>query len=93
MNTQTDARLIDIADVLKGEFDDVSLRGSGAAAFVFVQVNARAVEASIDNNRIWVEFWDSLAEDEPVSPVKDATLETVEEAEAEIRKWLTTSLE
>jgi hypothetical protein len=89
MRAQTDPRLIEIAEALKSHFGDVSLRGRDAAEFVFVQANSRAVEVSIDDNSIWVEFWDSVDEEAPVPSVKEATLATVEEAKTEITNWLT----
>lgn len=88
MNAEIDKRLIDIAEALKAKFGEVSLRGSGSARFVYVQANGRATEASIDNDAIWVEFWDAVVDDDPIPSVREKTVKTADEAQAEIANWL-----
>jgi hypothetical protein len=91
MPEQLDERLSQLANGLGARFGPVALRGSGAATFVFVQSSARAVEASIHDRGIWVEYWESTADDESDAPLKDETLATVEKAEAAIIAWLSAS--
>jgi hypothetical protein len=64
----------------------VSLRGEGQAAFLFVEGKGRAVEAGRTGGRRWLEFWNG-GEDE-VSPAKELTVDTDEEALSEIADWL-----
>jgi hypothetical protein len=82
-----DRVLESLAAKLRSVADDVSVRGTGRARFLYVTGRGRAVEASVDEDgAIWVEYWSELSEDAQV--VKDGTFRTVEEAEVSILGWL-----
>ncbi|QDU50975.1 hypothetical protein [Gimesia panareensis] len=88
MNAIIDKRLNDIAEALKAKFSETALRGSGSARFVYVQANGRAAEASIDNDAVWIEFWDAGVDDDPIPSVREKTVNTANEAQTEIAYWL-----
>jgi hypothetical protein len=45
----------------------VSVRGKGAARFVFAEAHGRAVEASINDGNWWIECWESGDDDSPAA--------------------------
>jgi hypothetical protein len=76
--------LSDLEHRLKRRFPSTTLRGNGAAKFIFVQEVGRAVEASVHNASIWIEFWNDVDE----SPVAESTFQDVIGAEEAIINWL-----
>ena len=67
--------------------ESVSLRGTGAASFLFIQGKGRVVEASRHENQWWLEFWERHQDDD-ASSVKELHFETNGEAMAAIVEWL-----
>lgn len=86
-----DRQLRELASRLILVADSVSLRGSGAARFLFVVGNGCAAEVSVNGDRLWTEFWDSY--DPEVEGINDATYEatyaTTEEAVEALTERLT----
>ncbi len=66
----------------------VEKRGSGDSDFLFIKSNRRAVEASLDGDLLWVEFWDSADEESDDPPVRDKHFASLEDAIREIKEWL-----
>jgi hypothetical protein len=60
-----------------------SVRGEGAARFVFAEAGERSVEISALDDGVWVEYWDG--EDEPTF---DRTFATADAATADAKVWL-----
>lgn len=91
MIPQCPAILLRIAQELESQFSSTSIRGEGAATFVYVRLDKRAVEISmLDDRHVWIEFWDlSAADDAP--PAKDDALDSVNETLDRVRTWLTSS--
>jgi len=83
-----DQKLEDLRKQLAGVGAVVSLRGSGAARFVFAEMNGRAIEASLRNNDWWIEFWEA-DDDEDAAPVDEQTVSTDTDAFRESATWLT----
>ena len=81
-------KLQNMLNQLSLRFAQVSLRGQGHARFVFAQHNGRAVEASTNEGKWWLEFWD-VDPDLDAAPVKELTLETFQDAVKEVTEWLT----
>ena len=65
----------------------VSLRGSGAAEFIFAEHHGRAIELSRHQGQWWVEFWEATA-DEDAPPVKEVFFRSPVEALQGISAWL-----
>ncbi|MCA9029958.1 MAG: hypothetical protein KDA69_00810 [Planctomycetaceae bacterium] len=65
---------------LKDRFPSMSLRGSGDAIFIFIQEASGAVEASVHDGLIWIEFWN----DNDESPVVEETFRDVSAARVAI---------
>ena len=61
-----------------------SVRGEDHARFVFVESTRRAVEISVCDDGIWVEYWDRADE----SPRFDRTFAEADAAVASARLWL-----
>jgi hypothetical protein len=64
-----------------------SVRGDGAAQFVFAERGPRAVELSHDGHEWWVEFWGSEA------VVMSHAFPSAEEAIQTVAAWLATNAE
>jgi hypothetical protein len=64
-----------------------SLRGSGAAAFVFAEHHGRAIELSCHQGRLWAEFWEASS-DEDAQPIKERFFSSAKDAIEAISEWL-----
>ena len=51
--------LNEFKDGLAPQVEKVSIKGDGAAAFVYALNKGRAVEISQDNGGFWIEFWET----------------------------------
>jgi hypothetical protein len=60
-----------------------TVRGLGAARFVFAEAGKRAVEISVSDDSIWVEYWDG-----DDSPMFDRNFTTTDAAAASVSAWL-----
>ena len=69
---------------LRKQFHSTSLRGSGTGQFIYLQVGCRAIEASVDNTSLWVEFWDDAEE----APAFENTFQDAGDAFEAIVTWL-----
>lgn len=66
-----------------------SIRGEGAGSFLFAEMGARAIEASLHaEGGWWIEFWDADV-DEAAPSVGEVTLAGDGEALEACLKWLT----
>lgn len=66
-----------------------SIRGEGAARFLYAMCGHRAVEASLENGRYWVEYWLAASDAAELEPQREETFEDVREAAVSISTWLT----
>ena len=62
------------------------IRGSVTALFVFAEQSGRAIEASLNNNDWWVEFWEA---EEDAPPIREQTFSEDAEAHRAAAMWLT----
>lgn len=85
-----DNRLDNLRKQLAGAGVTVSVRGAGAAKFVFAEYNGRAIEASLRNNDWWIEFWEA-DDDEDATPVDERTVSGDSDAFRESAAWLKAS--
>ena len=69
-----------------------SVRGAGAAKYVFAEQNGRAIEASLRNNDWWIEFWEA-DDDEDAATVDERTVTVDSLAFRESAAWLADSSE
>jgi hypothetical protein len=74
-----------IADGLQTCAMTCSVRGSGAARFVFAACGPRSVELSRNGTEWWTEFW--TGED----AIADKTFSSAEEAVGAARGWLSST--
>jgi hypothetical protein len=80
-------RLAEILDELTPQLEEVNLRGKGASSFIYAVNKGRAVEISENDDGFWLEFWEK-SDDEDAAPVKEITVDGVERATSEARRWL-----
>jgi hypothetical protein len=67
---------------------EVSMRGSGAGQFLFLENAGRAVESSIHSDGSWwIEVWER-SDDENAGPVEEHWADPDDEALALISAWL-----
>jgi len=70
------------------QVDEIALRGTGNARFIYVISGGRSVEISHDESgRFWVQYWDSL--DEDAEPVAECTYDDMATTEREVVARLT----
>lgn len=74
-----------IAAALDGIVDELSIRGDGAAQFIFAAANGRAVELSRSDDGVWVEFWNANED----SPHHDTIYNSYALAIRDVSQWLT----
>ena len=72
---------------LSRSFGSAQLKEDDTASFVFVENRGRAVEVSPHAGKWWVEFWEP-SDDEYAPPIREATLDTPQQAIEEIISWL-----
>jgi hypothetical protein len=72
---------------LAAKAESVSIRGAGAASFLFAKHLGRAVEISNDDGMWWIEEWE-LNDDEDSPPCADARVQSLEEAVSLALAWL-----
>ncbi len=75
-----------IEESLHKRFPSASIRGRGAASFVFVEHGGRAVEISWDGAAWWIEFWE--AGDDASPPTAERLASSVTDAEKMVEEWL-----
>ena len=63
------------------------LRGTGASSFGFIDHDGCSAEVSIDNDMLWIEFWEK-SPDPDATPVQEANLDDELLAEKAIVDWL-----
>lgn len=80
-------RLKTLADRVHTAVDHVSIRGADDGQFLYAMGHGRAVEASINNGRWWVEFWER-SDDDTVPPVREVWAATEEDVLRELLMWL-----
>ena len=80
--------LNDLTKLLKKHAFSISQKGDGNAHFLFVKGKVGSAEVSIHNNEIWLEFWDSIDEEENGGPIKEVTCGSVDEAYKILLSWL-----
>jgi hypothetical protein len=66
----------------------VSTRGQGKAVFLYVRSTRRAVEVSVDEGDICVEYWNVADEESDESPIREETFDDNESATKSIQDWL-----
>jgi hypothetical protein len=66
---------------------DSSLRGTGAAEFLYAEHQGRAVEISEHQDRWWIEFWEA-SEDERAPPVSERFFLSAVEVVRAASDWL-----
>ena len=71
-----------VVGLIQDEAASTSVRGTGAARFIFVERSLRAVEISKNNEGWWTEFWDHDA------VVMDQFFSSAPEAVQAARAWL-----
>ena len=67
---------------------DSSVRGESDGSFLYCCHSGRAVEASMNDGKWWIEFWDR-SEDPDALAVKECTVTSVDEVFQLICDWLT----
>jgi hypothetical protein len=80
-------KLAEVQDQLAAQFENVHLKGQGAASFLYVANDGRAVEISEDYGGFWLEFWER-SDDEDAAPTKEMSVESGDQAAREARRWL-----
>lgn len=89
MSGRTDARLRTIRDALYVAYGSADIRGEGAAAWLYSQFGGKAIEASVHEGNVWMEFWGPDTDD---VVLKEMTVPSAEEAVAAISKWFDSSV-
>lgn len=72
---------------LEGRIELVSLRGSGAASFLFAENQGKAVELSWNGSAWWLQFWEPSHE-ENAPPVGERIVDSEDDASAAVAEWL-----
>jgi len=72
---------------LAAQAESVSIRGAGAASFLFAKHSGRAVEISSDEGMWWIEEWE-FNDDEDSPACAEAWVQSVEEAVGLALAWL-----
>lgn len=76
-----------IATLLSSKVDEVSIKGTTAATFIFASHHGRSVEISESEQGWWIEFWQKTDEDFP-APAHESTVQTDAEAVRQSIDWL-----
>ena len=79
--------LDDMKRCLEGQVERVSLRGNGAATFLFAEHHGRAVELSWNHDAWWIEFWER-SKDDDAGPVGEQMAPSDDSAVKATRAWL-----